>query len=115
VRNRSTAARLLWLAATTLQLVLPGAAAWTDARLQRGAALSSRGASHVESHSTEQCPRAHPPDCALCRHLSTPVALAAAHKAVLWPTTDLQTRASGERAPRTTTLTLPPSRAPPLS
>jgi len=53
-----------------LQLSLPGAAAWADARLDSAAA----GPAHIESHSTSSCVRVHPADCAFHRFLSAPVA-----------------------------------------
>ena len=53
-----------------LQLSLPGAAAWADARLDGAAA----GPAHIESHSTSDCVRIHPADCAFHRFLSAPLA-----------------------------------------
>jgi len=53
-----------------LQLSLPGAAAWADARLDSAVA----GPAHIESHSTSSCARVHPADCAFHRFLSAPVA-----------------------------------------
>jgi len=52
-----------------LQLSLPGAAAWADARLDTIAAPA-----HIESHSTAGCARIHPADCAFHRFLSAPLA-----------------------------------------
>lgn len=62
-------ARALQLGAALLQLVLPGAAAWADARLDSAGAHAT---AHVESHTTSACARIHPPDCALCHFLSAP-------------------------------------------
>jgi hypothetical protein len=53
-----------------VQLSLPGAAAWADARLDTAAA----GPAHIESHSTPGCIRIHPADCAFHRFLSAPLA-----------------------------------------
>ena len=65
-RNRSV--RALLLAVALLQLGLPGAAAWADARLD---AVAPRGPIHLESHSTQACAPIHPADCVLHRFLST--------------------------------------------
>ena len=65
----SLAVRMLWLVAALLQLALPGAAAWADARLD---AAGAHARAHVESHTTSSCARVHPPDCALCHLLSAP-------------------------------------------
>ena len=59
------------LLAALVQLALPGAAAWADARLDSAGA---HAAAHVESHTTSSCARIHPPDCALCHFLSAPFA-----------------------------------------
>ena len=50
--------------------MVPGAAAWADARL----GASEAGPAHIESHSTAVCVRIHPADCALHRFLSAPLA-----------------------------------------
>jgi len=52
-----------------VQLSLPGAVAWADARLDTAAA----GPAHIESHSTSGCVRIHPADCAFHRFLSAPL------------------------------------------
>ena len=64
-RSRASLALL-----AVLQLSLPGAAAWADARLDGAAS----GPAHIESHSTPSCARIHPADCALHRFLSAPLA-----------------------------------------
>ena len=69
MRRRSPAARASWLLATALQLLLPGAAAWADARLDIAGAHATP---HVESHSSKSCARVHAPDCALCHFLTAP-------------------------------------------
>src|SRR5690349_2330960 len=67
--RRSPAIRVCWLLAAALQLLLPGAAAWADARLD---AAEAHAVAHVESHTTKSCARIHPPDCALCHFLTAP-------------------------------------------
>jgi hypothetical protein len=52
-----------------LQLALPGAAAWADARLD---GAGTHATPHVESHTTKSCARVHAPDCALCHYLTAP-------------------------------------------
>jgi hypothetical protein len=66
----SRLARLLWLGSALLQLLLPGAAAWADAREDLPA--TGPEATHFESHTADSCPRIHPPDCALCHFLTAP-------------------------------------------
>jgi hypothetical protein len=66
--RRAPASRAAWLVAAVLQLVLPGAAAWADAQLE-AESRSAGAVAHVESHTTARCPRIHPLDCSLCRHL----------------------------------------------
>jgi len=55
---------------TLLQLSVPGAAAWADARL---GGEGWNAPAHIESHSTDSCVRVHPADCAFHRLLITPV------------------------------------------
>ena len=59
-----------------LQLLLPTVVSIADARLDRDA-LSARAYSHVEATTGKDCARAHKADCALCQHLTTPIARAA--------------------------------------
>lgn len=61
--------RVSWLLAGLVQLALPGAAAWADARLD---AAGEHAVAHVESHSTRSCARIHAPDCAVCHFLTAP-------------------------------------------
>jgi hypothetical protein len=61
--------RVLWLLGALLQLALPGAAAWADARLD---AVETQAVAHVESHTTKSCAWIHPLDCALCHFLTAP-------------------------------------------
>jgi hypothetical protein len=73
MRRRSSAARAAWVLAAALQLLLPGAAAWADARLD---AAGAHATAHIESHSSKSCARIHAPDCALCHFLSAPAVTA---------------------------------------
>ena len=75
VSRRSPGARLVWFLSTLLQLGLPGAAAWADARLD---AAGAHATAHVESHTAKSCARIHAPDCALCHFLSAPAVTARA-------------------------------------
>ena len=61
--------RVFRLLTALLQLSLPAAAAWADARPDVAGAHAT---AHVESHTTSACARIHPPDCALCHFLSAP-------------------------------------------
>jgi len=65
--------RAFRLAAALLQLGLPGAAAWGDARLD---AAGAHAAAHFESHTSQSCARIHAPDCALCHFLTAPTVTA---------------------------------------
>jgi len=68
--RRSPAVRAVWLLGAVLQLALPGAAAWADARLD---GAGTHATAHFESHTTQSCARIHPPECALCHFLTAPV------------------------------------------
>ena len=59
-----------------LQLLLPTVVSIADARLERDA-LSARAHSHVEATTGKDCARVHKAECALCQHLTTPIAKAA--------------------------------------
>ena len=75
--HRSTGlVRVLWQITVLLQLMLPTFVSIADARLERDA-MSARAYSHVESQTGKDCARAHKADCALCQHLTTPIAKAA--------------------------------------
>ncbi len=71
MRRHTRPVRTFWLLGAVLQLVLPGAAACADARVD---ALGAAARPHIESHTTNSCARIHPPDCALCHYLSAPLA-----------------------------------------
>src|SRR5256712_10378240 len=75
VTRRPLGARALWLLGTLLQLLLPGAAAWADARLD---AASAHATAHIESHTSKSCARVHALDCAICHFLSAPAVTARA-------------------------------------
>ena len=70
MRSLSFKSRLSLCLLAALQLSLPGAAAWADARLDSAVA----GPAHIESHSTAACARIQPADCAFHRFLSAPLA-----------------------------------------
>jgi hypothetical protein len=74
-----------------LQLLLPTVVSIADARLERDA-LSARAYSHLEATTGKDCARAHKADCALCQHLTTPIAKAAKPEPPLYT-------ARGERPP----------------
>ena len=109
MRKRSLWLRTPLLLLSLLQVSVPGAAAWADARLGE-----ATGPVHIESHSTNLCVRVHPADCAFHRFLSAPVARSAtsvirirAGLGITWTPT------ATERAATATGLALPDSRAPP--
>lgn len=56
---------LVW---ATLLVASPGLGALADARL----AAQTDARSHVEETTSAKCPVVHPPDCGLCRHLTSP-------------------------------------------
>jgi hypothetical protein len=66
---RSGFARFLALLCATVQLASPGLSAVADGALAR--ANASQPQTHVESTTTANCPVVHPPDCAICRYLSS--------------------------------------------
>src|SRR5882757_2157623 len=110
MRSMSLKSRASLCLLAALQLSLPGAAAWADARLDSAAA----GPAHIESHSTSTCARVHPADCAFHRFLSAPLARASATVIVFRDGRTLAwSLVAAERAAIATGLTLPDSRAPP--
>jgi hypothetical protein len=111
MRRRSPLVRTLWLLGTALQLVLPGGAAWADARLD---ALEAHAVAHIESHTTKSCARIHPPDCALC-HLLTAPALTGRSMLLRLEVAGARVAGSPERTapPRLRTRPHPQPRAPP--
>jgi hypothetical protein len=73
MRRQSGLTRFLWRATVLVQLLVPSAASIADAQLERDA-MSARAFSHVEATTTKDCVRVHPSVCALCQHLTTPLA-----------------------------------------
>jgi hypothetical protein len=69
--RRSPHARIFLAGLLALQVGLPGAVAWADARLDASSALA---VAHFDSHTTESCVHIHPADCAFDRFLSAPFA-----------------------------------------
>jgi hypothetical protein len=70
MRSTSLKSRFSLALLAAVQLSLPGAVSWADARLDGAAA----GPAHIESHSNSACIRIHPADCAFHRFLSAPLA-----------------------------------------
>jgi hypothetical protein len=73
MRRSTGLTRLLWRITALLQLMVPTVTSIADARLERDAA-SPRADSHIESTTSKDCVRVHTSDCALCQHLTTPLA-----------------------------------------
>ena len=73
MRRSTRLTRLLWRITALLQLMVPTVISVADARLERDAA-SARAYSHVEENTSKDCVRVHTSDCALCQHLTTPLA-----------------------------------------
>ena len=110
-RLQAPVGRAFRLAAALLQLGLPGAAAWADARLD---AAGTRAAAHVESHTTAACARVHPPDCALCHFLTAPLAPRRPATLRVASTSDrVPWRAEPARLPHALSRPHPQPRAPP--
>ena len=76
MRRTTGLKRVLSHATLLLQLLLPTVVSIADARLERDA-MSARAYSHVEATTGKDCARAHKADCALCQHLTTPIAKSA--------------------------------------
>ncbi len=111
MRRHSRAVRILWLLGAVLQLVLPGAAAYADARVD---ALGAAARPHIESHTTNSCARIHAPDCALCHYLSAPLARRAPMALALGTTADrVRFPSAPVRLPRAQSRPPPQPRAPP--
>jgi hypothetical protein len=75
MRRTTGLMRALWQITVLLQLILPTFVSIADARAERDA-MSARAYLHVEGTTGKDCARAHKPDCALCQHLTTPLAKA---------------------------------------
>jgi hypothetical protein len=76
MRRSTPFTRALSRVTLLLQLLLPTVVSIADARLERDA-MSARAHSHVEATTGKDCARAHKADCALCQHLTTPLAKSA--------------------------------------
>jgi len=75
MRRTSGLKRLLWRVTALLQLLVPLVVSVADAKLEREA-LGARAYSHVEATTGKDCVRVHTSACALCQHLTTPIAKA---------------------------------------
>ena len=75
MRRTSGFKRVLWRVTALLQLLVPSVVAIADAQLERDA-VSARAYTHVEATTGKDCVRVHASDCALCQHLTTPLAKA---------------------------------------
>lgn len=111
--SESRLGRSFWLLLALLQLALPGATAWADARLQADS-RSSDASSLVESATDKSGPRSHDVDCVFCRYLAQSFSPAS-------PATVLTARAAATAAPPAVAVSeleaaeneLPRARAPP--
>jgi hypothetical protein len=74
--ERTRFTRTCWLLGAAIQLFSGPVAAIADARLE-AESLSPRAISHIESHRTQQCPRVHIADCALCRQIASSLSFTA--------------------------------------
>jgi hypothetical protein len=75
--HRSTGlVRALWRITVLLQLLLPTFVSIADARVERDA-VSARAYTHIEATTGKDCVQAHKADCALCQHLTAPLARSA--------------------------------------
>jgi hypothetical protein len=109
MRKRSFWVRTPLFVLTLLQLSVPGAVAWADARLGE-----SSGPAHIESHSTSACVKVHPADCAFHRFLSAPLARTLVAVVRIRDGRGITCAPSvAERSNAVTHLRLPGSRAPP--
>jgi hypothetical protein len=112
MRKRPLRLRAPLFLLTLLQLSVPGAAAWADARLGEGWAAPA----HIESHSSATCVRIHPADCAFHRLLTTPVAGHRPPVLRIGAGQGIRWTIFAREAPRAISqVTLHDSRAPPLS
>jgi hypothetical protein len=98
-----------------VQLSLPGVVALADGQLELDT-LHRGTVAHLESHSTPECGRVHPSDCALCQFLS--------HQLQVRPHVRFIPIVREQRTPAATawlrtvpasSIRLPDSRAPPFS
>ena len=68
VTHRGWSVRLLALIWATLLVASPGLSALADAN---ASTRFTGDPGHVEERTSSSCPVVHPPDCGLCRHLTT--------------------------------------------
>jgi hypothetical protein len=73
MRRQNGLTRFLWRVTVLVQLLVPSVVSIADAQLERDA-MSARAFSHVEATTSKDCVRVHPSTCALCQHLTTPLA-----------------------------------------
>jgi hypothetical protein len=104
--------RFITLAWASLQLVAPGLTSIADGRLASENAAAPK--THIEATTGDSCPVVEPPDCGLCRYLSTSTAHDVAAPAFDWSAGGANglvgTAAAGAGS---TCIALPPGRAPP--
>ncbi len=99
---------MVWAA---LQLAAPGASAIADGSLASG--LVVERTAHVEDTTSATCPTSHPPDCAVCRYLSTGATLAPAVGASGTHQTAMREPGAECGALHSVAVVLPDGRAPP--
>jgi hypothetical protein len=93
VTRRSPLARTLVALFAIAQLLLPPVAALADAAIDREAPARAMPVGHIEAHTSNGCPRTHPPDCALCRAAAVSVTRPSS------PTVRIATRAGSPERP----------------
>lgn len=110
--SRSTFVRSVTLLWASLQLAAPAMSSIADGQLSRDNA--TQPTTHVEATTTGSCPVVHPPDCAVCRYLSTSGANDIAAPSFDWQFLAVWTGASTVSVePGCGALGLPRERAPP--
>ncbi len=100
----------LWAA---LQVLSPGASALADGLIARDTA--SAPLVHVEATGSKGCPEVHPPDCGVCRYLSSGVDVPAAASFVPGARAHLAAPAARVASHHSPSTTLPHGRAPPAA
>jgi len=104
-------ARFLALLCATVQFASPGLSAIADGTLARENA--SEPLTHVESAPSANCPVVHPPDCAVCRYLSSAAAPPAVSNLAIDDCAESRLPGPESRQPHDSAITLPHGRAPP--
>ena len=110
MRRQTPLRRFLWVVFAALQLATPAVSGLTDARL---AAAAGEPVAHVESTTSSTCPVVHPPDCGICRYLSSAASASNAAGAVELVTDGEASFLAAIRRPAFITVVLPDGRAPP--